>query len=203
MEDKNGLLWVGTEGKGVLVFDGDKIVEEYNVTDGLLSDYISFFNIDDNGNLWIGSNKGLNKFDIATEQFFSYDDKMGYIGIESKKNATHKDVEGNLWFGTIKGAVKLNVANETTNSLEPLTQITELTVNLEKRKMLKGLELDYREKAIVFSYSSICLTNPNQVFYKVKLEGLEENWRQVTQQTYVTYSPLPPGKYTFMVKELR
>lgn len=200
IEDKDGLLWIGTEGKGVLLFDGEKIIKGYTVKNGLLSDYISFLNIDNNNNIWIGSNRGLNKFDVAEQQFSSYDDKMGYVGTESKNNATYKDANGNLWFGTIKGAVKLTVAEESQNELEPLTQITGFTVNLKKREMQKGLELDYRERAIVFSYSSICLTNPNQVNYQVMLEGLEVDWQPITQQTEVTYSPLPPGKYTFKVK---
>jgi ligand-binding sensor domain-containing protein/serine phosphatase RsbU (regulator of sigma subunit) len=199
IEDKQGLLWIGTEGKGVLLFDGEKIVKKYTVHDGLLSDYIAFLNVDDKGNLWIGSNKGLNKFDVKKQRFYSYGDKMGYVGIESKSNATYKDDAGNLWFGTIKGAVKLTASEETQNELEPITQITNFTVNLEERPMTSGMELSYREKSIIFNYSSICLTNPDQVYYKVMLEGLENDWRPLTQQTYVTYSPLPPGKYTFKV----
>lgn len=200
IEDKKGNLWIGTEGKGVLVFDGKQIIKEYNVKNGLLSDYISLLNIDDNGNIWVGTNKGLNKFDVKQDEFYSFSDKSGYIGIESKQNATYKDVDGNLWFGTIKGAVKLNVKDEVINTLEPITQISGLTVNLEKRLMVDDLELDYKEKSIVFNYSSICLTNPEEVYYQVMLEGLDEDWRLKTQQTFVTYSPLPPGKYTFKVR---
>ena len=199
IEDQQGILWVGTEGKGILLFDGEKIIKKYTVKDGLLSDYIALLNIDNNGNLWIGSNKGLNKFNVKEQRFYAYDDKMGYVGIESKNNATYKDEAGNLWFGTIKGAVKLNIKDERQNNLEPLTRITKLTVNLEEREMEEGLELSHREKAIVFNYSSICLTNPNQVYYKVMLEGVDDEWRLPTRQTYVTYSPLPPGEYTFKV----
>ena len=200
IEDTKGNLWIGTEGKGVLVFNGDSIIKKYGVTNGLLSDYISLLNIDDDGNVWIGTNKGLNKFDVKLNKFYSFSDKMGYVGIESKPNATYKDTDGNLWFGTIKGAVKFTKSEEKINTLEPLTQITGFTVNLEKRKMEKGLQLSYKEKSIVFNYSSICLTNPDEVYYQVKLEPLDEEWRPITQQTYANYSPLPPGKYTFKVK---
>ncbi len=199
IEDKKGNLWIGTEGKGVLIFDGKKIIQEYTVGNGLLSDYISLLNVDDNGNLWIGTNKGLNKYDVKEDEFYSFSEKMGYVGIESKHNATYKDEDGNLWFGTIKGVVKLNIKEETVNTLEPLTQISNLSVNLEDRAMINNLELGYKEKSIVFNYSSICLTNPDEVYYKVMLEGLEEDWRPATKQTFITYSPLPPGKYTFKV----
>jgi ligand-binding sensor domain-containing protein/serine phosphatase RsbU (regulator of sigma subunit) len=199
IEDISGNLWIGTEGKGVLIFNGRKIIKEYNVNSGLLSDYISLLNIDEKGNVWIGTNKGLNKYDIKQNRFFSFSDKMGYVGIESKHNATYKDEDGNLWFGTIKGVVKVNTSEVVVNTLEPLTQISKMRVNLENRAMSDNLELDYKEKSIIFNYSSICLTNPNQVYYKVMLEGLEDEWRPETQQTFVTYSPLPPGKYTFKV----
>ncbi len=199
IEDTKGNLWIGTEGKGVMIFNGDTIIKKYGVSNGLLSDYISLLNIDNNGNIWIGTNKGLNKYDFKQDQFYSFSEKMGYVGIESKPHATYKDKDGNLWFGTIKGAVKLNIKEEKVNQLEPITQITGFSVNLEDRSMIPSLELSYKEKSIVFNYSSICLTNPDEVQYKVMLEGLEEDWRPATKQTYVTYSPLPPGSYTFKV----
>ncbi|MDF1672968.1 MAG: two-component regulator propeller domain-containing protein [Vicingaceae bacterium] len=200
IEDDKGNLWIGTEGKGILVFNGDSVIKKYGLNNGLLSDYISLLNIDDDGNMWIGTNKGLNKYDVKKNQFYSYSEKMGYVGIESKPNATYKDFEGNLWFGTIKGAVKFNKKEERLNGLEPITQITGFSVNMESRTMKEGLELSYKEKSIIFNYSSICLTNPEEVYYKVKLEPLDEDWKPATQQTYVSYSPLPPGEYTFMVK---
>ncbi len=200
VEDKQGNLLIGTEGKGILVFDGTKIIKEITVKEGLLSDYISLINMDDNGNIWIGTNKGLNKIDAKNQQFYSYSQNMGFLGIESKNNATFKDNNGILWFGTIKGAIKLDTKAINENLLEPITFITRLRVNLEERPLTENLQLNYREKSITIDYNSICLTNPDQVFYQVMLEGADEDWRPLTQQTFATYSPLPPGKYTFKVK---
>ena len=125
---------------------------------------------------------------------------MGFVGIESKNNASFKDKDGSLWFGTIKGVVKLNAKEAKDNVLEPLTQITRFRVNLEDRPMVQNTKLNYREKSVIFDYSSICLTNPDEVYYQVMLEGADEDWRPLTQQTVETYSPLPPGKYIFKVK---
>ena len=199
-EDNKGNLLIGTEGKGILVFDGQKITKEITTKDGLLSDYISLINIDNEGNSWIGTNKGLNRLVTKSKKFYSYSQKMGFIGIESKNNATFKDNDGNLWFGTIQGAIKLNTKAINENLLEPITFITRLRVNLEDRKLTDNLTLNYREKSITIDYNSICLTNPEQVYYQVMLEGADEDWRPLTQQTFATYSPLPPGKYTFKVK---
>ena len=73
-----------------------------------------------------------------------------------------------------------------------------MQVNSETREMTQGLKLKYYEKSVLFNYYSICLTNPDVVRYKVKLEGAED-WRPVTDQPNAIYSALHPGKYTFMV----
>lgn len=199
IEDKEGNLWIGTDGKGVLVYNGKEIIHEITVKDGLLSNFISFINIDNEQKIWIGTNKGLNKYDKEQQQFYTYTNKMGYKGIESKLNATYKDNTGDLWFGTIEGLIHLNKKHEQHNLLEPTTFINKLMVNLEERVLSNGMELSYREKAVTFYYNSICITNPEAVSYQYMLEGLDEDWRPITKQTFVTYSPLPPGKYTFKV----
>ncbi|MDF1675482.1 MAG: two-component regulator propeller domain-containing protein [Vicingaceae bacterium] len=199
IEDSEGNLWIGTNGKGILVFNGKKIIQEITVADGMLSNYISFINIDNEDNIWIGTNKGLNKNDKKQQQFYTYTNKMGYKGIESKLNATYKDNAGDLWFGTIEGLIHLNKRYEQQNLLEPITFINKLMINLEERALADGMELSYREKAVAFYYNSICMTNPEAVNYKYMLEGLDEDWRPITKQTFVTYSPLPPGNYTFKV----
>lgn len=198
-QDKEGNLWIGTEGKGVVVFDGKKIIKEITTSDHLLSNYISYIIVDDENNLWIGSNKGLNKIDQTTHAIYSYNDKMGYKGNESKSNACYKDKAGDLWLGTIEGLIHLNKKFDAHNDLEPKVFINDLMINFENRKLEDNLTLNYKEKAIAFYYKGICLTHPEAVNYKYMLEGLDEDWRPVTKQTFVTYSPLPPGNYTFKV----
>jgi serine phosphatase RsbU (regulator of sigma subunit) len=65
--------------------------------------------------------------------------------------------------------------------------------------MKPGLKLNYKERSVLFDYYSICLTNPDVVKYKVKLEGADQDWQPVTNQTRANYPALRPGKYTFNV----
>ncbi len=41
-------------------------------------------------------------------------------------------------------------------------------------KWHQGLKLNYNEKSVLFDYYSICLTNPDVVRYKVKLDGADD-----------------------------
>ncbi|MBN1187770.1 MAG: SpoIIE family protein phosphatase [Bacteroidales bacterium] len=199
-EDKEGKIWIATEGRGVIVYDDDTIVKHLTVSDGLLANLINIINIDENNNVYIGTNKGLNKYDQKENKIYTYTLKNGFVGIETKKGATYIDNDGNLWFGTVNGVTKYSPQFERTEVTEPLTHITKMRVNLKDRPMVNGMKLNYKENSIIFDYHSICLTNPDAVQYMIMLEGADHEWQPITKQTMESYSALPPGKYSFKVK---
>ena len=196
--DRKGVLWIGT-GQGLLAFKNDSIISTLTQDDGLLSNNINLLATGDDGSIYIGTNVGLNRYFPESKRIFSYTERNGFTGIEAKPNAVFKSPYGDLWFGTANGATHLNPSEIPTRSLEPLTHIMNMRVNYEPREMTPGMNLYYTERSVLFDYYSICLTNPDVVRYKVKLEGAEEGWRPVTDQTRAIYSALPPGKYTFNV----
>jgi ligand-binding sensor domain-containing protein/serine phosphatase RsbU (regulator of sigma subunit) len=196
--DRKGVLWIGT-GQGLLAFKNDSIISTLTQDDGLLSDNINLLSIGDDGSIYIGTNIGLNRYFPESRRIFSYTERNGFTGIETKPNAVFKNPAGDLWFGTANGAIHLTPSETATQSLEPLTHLMSMRVNYEIREMTPGMKLNYNEKSVLFDYYSICLTNPDVVRYKVKLDGADEDWRPVTDQTRAIYSALPPGKYTFNV----
>src|SRR5688500_13467104 len=70
LEDKNGYLWIGTEGGGLARFDGREF-KVYTTLDGLLSNIVSFLKLDNQGNLWIIHPRGITKFDGVSFKRFS------------------------------------------------------------------------------------------------------------------------------------
>ena len=58
IEDKNGTVFIATAGQGVLVFDGKNTIP-FKKNDDLPDQYIRSINLDQKGNLWIGSRSGL------------------------------------------------------------------------------------------------------------------------------------------------
>ena len=196
--DRKGVLWIGTN-QGLKAFRNDSIIATITQDDGLLSNIVNLLSVGEDGSIYIGTNNGLNRYFPESNRIISYTERNGFTGIEAKPNAVYKSTTGDLWFGTANGATKLSPEKTLTQGLEPLTHISSMLVNYNSREMIQGLKLRYNEKPIIFDYYSICLTNPDVVRYKVKLEGADENWR-TTDQPQVFYSALPPGKYAFMVK---
>jgi len=202
IEDKNGLIWIGTEGRGVLGYDAEENVLAEQLTvgeNGLLANLINLLNCDDNNFLYIGTNKGLNKYDQEQGKVFGFTRKSGFVGIETKQNATCLDNSGNIWVGTVLGVTRYNPDLKPREVIEPLTHITGLMVNYEPYPISEGMTLSYRQNSLIFDYRSITL-NPEAVQYQIMLDGIDIDWRPPDTYTQVNYPALPARKYTFYVK---
>lgn len=98
--DKNGNIWIGTNGGGISKYDG-KSFTNYDSTNGLLYAEVRVIIEDKDGNFWFGTENGVSKFDGRS--FTTYTIKEGLAGIAVY--AILEDTQGNLWFGTNDGGV--------------------------------------------------------------------------------------------------
>ena len=113
-EDENILWLAGGRYTGLIKFHKEEgIIKNYTSDDpnnDLTYDTINCIQGDGNGNLWIGTNAGLNKFNIETETFTSYSKKDGLAN--DYINSLLIDDEGNLWIGTNNGLSKFNIIKQ-------------------------------------------------------------------------------------------
>lgn len=222
--DASGALWIGTFGGGVTRCEPSQdpknsVVDTFTTNDGLKDNEILLMIFDNDGHLWIGTNKGASTLDVTEYKktgkkiFKFYGKEDGFIGIECNQNAVCKDSKGNLWFGTIYGATRYDPGEDKLNTVESSTYITGLklfmeTVNLSAYSdsqpsgadLPAVLELPYNQNHLTFEFIGISFTVPEKVRYRFKLDGFDQDWSPESVATYVTYSNLPPGDYTFMVK---
>ncbi len=97
-EDSSGLIWVGTDGGGINVFD--PAVERFtsykkspHEEDSLSHNNVLSIFEDRQGNFWVGTARGLNKFLPESETFQLYLP-------EASITAIAEDISGSLWIGT-------------------------------------------------------------------------------------------------------
>jgi ligand-binding sensor domain-containing protein/class 3 adenylate cyclase len=202
VQDHDGRLWVGTEGQGLLALEKDKLVAAYTIDDGLLSNVIKSLNVDGKGHVWVGTNRGLNEWRKATNNFTAYTERAGFTGIEAKANATCVTRKWDIWFGTAHGATRVSTSSRVVASLPLPVFFRGLRVNLEARPLEHGVTFDHTERNIRIAYGSVSLSDPGAVQYRYKLEGLEADWQPVTTETDAHYPGLVPGKYTFKVEAM-
>lgn len=214
-QDKFGKIWFATD-RCIASFDGIKI-KTYNQKQGLTSNTIYLIQFDNDGNLWVGTNKGLDKISFSSygqiQNIKHYSKSEGFTGIECNARSVMKDREGNLYFGTVKGLTKYTPKLDVPDLVEPDLHITNINLFYEATdwtqyaknvtpwfQLPEKLTLPYNKNHLTFEFKAITKTSPEKTLYSFILEGFDEQWSPFTSQNFVTYSNLPPGKYTFKIK---
>ncbi len=215
-KDKRGYLWFSTDaGACIYTGKGFRVISE---NDGLVSNTVSFVRPDLDGNLWIGTNKGIDKLDlnrfinqkeISLTHYGKYE---GFNNLQCNPNSFFADNDGKLWIGTNNGVMIYNPRLDgNKNLVEPITQLTGIRLFLNPVDLSKysdsiknGLPvnfvLPYSENHVTFDFIGISQTDPEKVKYQFKLEGADNEWSPESKETKATYSNLAPGKYTFVLK---
>jgi ligand-binding sensor domain-containing protein len=207
LEDKDGLLYFSSF-NGVYSYNiKTKETNNFGKADGISSElvYSMAFN-DAKTELWAGTNQGLSK--INTEIFKKTGEKIitvygkdeGFSGVECNTNGIYNDEDGSIWFGTVNGLIKYIPHEYIENNTLAKININSMRLFYTDTILPQRSVLSYDMNNISFNYSGICLTNPLKVRYSHILEGFDKKWSPLGYERTVTYSNLPPGKYTFKVK---
>jgi serine phosphatase RsbU (regulator of sigma subunit) len=215
VRDHLGYTWFSTD-LGVAVYNGKNFFT-INELNGLSSNTVYFVSADNDNHLWIGTNNGIDRLDINTYinqkevKLKHYGKEDGFIGLECNQNAYYMDVDGKLWIGTIDGVTIYNPDFEDKNPIAPQTQITNIRLFLESVDLSKyadsikdglpvNLVLPYDKNHITFDFVGISQTIPDKVRYRFMLQNFDADWLPEGKEISTTYSNLPPGKYTFLLK---
>jgi ligand-binding sensor domain-containing protein len=212
--DYHGLFF-GTADAGLIAYDG-KSVFSITKRQGLSSNNIYSCIFDAEGNLWVGTDKGIDRISfyphLTIAAIQHYGKSEGFTGIEVIQNAVCLDNRGCVWFGTVKSATVFNPAAERTLQA-PRVHITGMHLffdPVEKTSYGKSLSpwyalpenliLPYDQNHLSFEFIGVEQSNPEAVQYKWMLDGFDKEWTPSTTKREAVYSNLPPGTYTFNVK---
>jgi len=199
-EDQQGRLWLGSIGAGLLRFEPRTgQLRAYGLETGLQTLNPYFAQCDSAGHVWLGTNRGLDCFTIASAKAVSYSLAEGFAGLETNQNAVLLDAGNCLWVGTVNGLMHYNPALTHANRIAPQTQLTGLRVAFRDTSLAAGTALPYRLNTIAFDYIGISLANPEKVRYRYRLRGFDEGWVGPLAATSASYTNLPPGDFTFEV----
>lgn len=213
--DSMNNIITGTAGGGLYVYNGQNF-SQITKKNGLSSDNIYLLIFDNNKNLWVGSEQGLDRltfgenYSVAELKHFGINE--GFKGVEVYRNSSCMDKDGNLWFGTVNGATMYNPSEDIPVNALPKLSLTGIKLffddiqNTPYTDSLTGwyrlplnLTLPHNKNSITFGYTGIYHRNPGAVRYKIMLEGSDAEWSPPTEKQEVTYAGLLPGEYTFKV----
>ena len=224
-QDRAGRWWIGTAGglnRLILsISDGAKppISEDatfihYFEKDGLPNDYINGILEDEEGNLWLSTNRGIAKFNPETETFRNYDVADGLQSNEFNRAAYYQCRHGEMFFGGISG---LNMffpqALKDNPNLPPVVitdfKIFNTSVGLSTaeatpiKKVIAEtdeIRLSYKDNVFSFEFAALEYTEPEKNQYAYKMEGFDHDWVKIGAKREAVYTNLDPGEYIFRVK---
>jgi signal transduction histidine kinase/ligand-binding sensor domain-containing protein/DNA-binding response OmpR family regulator len=162
----NGVIWVGTYGNGLVMYDRNTgIFSEVTLNaNGRVPSHIMALYEDSNNHLWIGDRfEGLFRYDIAGGRCR----KVSTISSSEYIRAIHQDRSGNIWIGSIKSLyyAQGDFVSEVPNQLLRGQSICGITDTSDGRVWVGG------EEILAYFYPSDLFVNQQAASVQTFEEG--------------------------------
>ncbi len=210
-QDIKGNIWFGSYNAGLISVNfNKKSVRIYTTQQGLPANNITGIIEDNDGYLWLSTDKGLAK--MEGESFKVYTRRDGLPGNVFNYNSCLKDNKGLLFFGGYNGMVSFLPESIKENKKVPTVVFTGLKlfgkaidINDESQLLSKAITkpeeivFDYDQNIFSIDFSVLNYIKSGKNKYAYKLDGFDKHWNYTHIPT-ATFSNLPDGVYTLFVK---
>ena len=210
----DGILWIGTFGGGLNRFDPKtEKFEHFTEANSDLPNNVIYGVLGDNqGNIWVSSNRGISKFIPTSNMFINYDVDDGLQSKEFNGQACYKNDRGEMFFGGIDGFNIFHPDSIKDNPYEPQIAITDFklfgeSVSIAKNSPLKKhvsetteIKLAHWQNNISFEFVALHYNQPGKNKYSYMLVNYDHAWHEAANRRSATYTNLEPGEYFFRVR---
>jgi signal transduction histidine kinase/ligand-binding sensor domain-containing protein/DNA-binding response OmpR family regulator len=212
-EDRWNNFWVGTFFNGVIRLNrrtGEyhRFRADHPLTQCAVSDIVE----DDDGALWISTNKGLVKYFPPDSSYMCIREEHGLPeSLDLTVGAKRHD--GQIVWGTwSKGLVQFDPKSIQLDQNPPRVVISDIKISNESLPIggdsplkldissTSRLELRYNQNDISFICAALHYVKPSKNQYAFWLENYDDDWYKSGTTRTATYTNLDPGKYMFHVK---
>ena len=220
-KDSRGWTWVGTS-QGLQVYrrESDLLPQVYTTKDGLYNNIVHSIVEDQAHHIWVATSYGIsvvlfdedgkvhfinsyNEYDHVPNEVFVNGKAMllpdGQIAMQSLDNSYPFKIYPKL--------IKLMV-----NGIDvtPTTEIDGKRILDRALSRVWGLNLNYNQNSLTLVFSALNYFRPQQTFYRVRVLGLDEEWRVLSPFSsdmvdkdgllHLPLIALRPGHYTIQVQ---
>jgi len=202
-EDINGVLWIGTRA-GLNKYDSSSDSFHYFAEKEGLPDNQIFAIQSKDSVLWISTNKGLASLFVNSNSIRSYSLADGLQGYEFNIGSSALSNKGEIFFGGVNGFNAFFPDSLLDNKTIPKIEITALNVFNDKGRFNyfigDEIVLPYNNHAFTIEFAALEFTQPQENCYKYKMVGLDDEWINIENMNFASFSNLPSGEYIFHVK---
>ncbi|MGC2538305.1 MAG: PAS domain S-box protein [Candidatus Sulfotelmatobacter sp.] len=210
--DREGALWASTEGGLSHIKDGR--VATLSTKNGLPCDAVHWSQEDADLSVWLYLECGLARVSASEMSAWIADPSRSVAvtlldrsdGVATKSvlfggfsAPVTESLDGKLWFSVEEGISVVDPHRLPFNKTPPPVHIEQIIADGKTYDVSNGLQLPARVRDVTVNYTALSFVEPEKVRFRFKLEGQDEDWREVVNDRKVQYSNLPPGHYRFRV----
>ncbi len=197
----NGAIWIGTSGGGMNVTDQSMQQFRYFTVKNGLPDNIVYSTVEDNdGKLWLGTNKGICYFDPEKNYIRNYGMRDGIQNYEFNTNAALRTSEGEIVLAGVGGFNIFHPDSIRQTSYVPPVVISEFKVNDKTYPLSEKIVLAHDQNSISIQFAGLSYFKNKYNLYAYRLDGVNSEWVYCDTRRFSNFAGLPPGEYTFHVK---
>lgn len=216
--DENHIL-IGTFGGGIYLLNRKKPKEIQHLLfdEQLTSNNIYGLQFIDEHILIVATDKGFDKVqfnnDWSTKTIEKYTENNGFLAIENNLNTLFiDDITKNIIFGTVNGITIYQPKLEKNENIFPSILIEDIKLfnqhvnwteyaSINNDGLPVNLTLPHNKNFVSFQFSTIHFTNPNNITYTYRLQGLSDDW-YTTNSNEIVFQGLEPNEYKLVVKSI-
>lgn len=198
LRDTDQTIWIATAGNGLLKWKDNKITQ-INVKDGLLSNICTTLAKDDQGDIWVGTNKGLNCIHWPKGSEKEPEIKRVTVnnGLSSNEITKLYTCSDTVWAGTLMG---LNRVDKTYLFADTTFAPVYIQSILANNVIADGtLSFPYNHNNIKFRLEGLVYSDNREHRYRYQLLGLDSTWQE-TNANDIQFNSLPSGSFTFQAQ---
>jgi ligand-binding sensor domain-containing protein len=196
-EDANHVIWVATSGFGLIGLRNGEPIEHITRKNGLLSNFCRtlFYG---NGNLWVGTDKGLCKVSVL-QPGYPIDKYTISDGLASDIINTVYETDKKVFVGTPEGITIFEEDKIASQSQCVLRFVDIAVAGKSYYPDNVPASIPHEKNSIAFNYVGISFKSNGDIRYRYRLAGLDSVWQE-TRETFLNYPTLPSGDYELQLQ---
>lgn len=160
---------------------------------------------DDEGNLWLSTNKGLSHFEVSASRMVDYNFTDGLQNDQFSDGAFFKDSRGLLFFGGVRGLNYFNPKDMHRRMYNADVSLNRLKIYNNEQKISERiidgvLKLKYDERQVSLNFIARDLINNKNCKYAYRLVNQSDTWMDMGTNPDVNFAQLHPGTYHLEVR---
>ncbi len=205
-------VWVGGSA-GLARFDGRRFQRLLADQPGMLRNITGIVETAA-GEVWLNTAKGIVRLPVAelnravadpayrmSVQLFDAQQGLDGTGARTAPLPTLVEAgDGKLWAVTTLGAYTIDPLHLSRSGAPPSVRLESFTADDQVQPTTGAVALPPHTSALHFRYEGLSLTAPEQVRYRYRIDGVDNDWHAAQDLRDAYYMNLEPGTYRFRVQ---